>query len=214
MDTCVSKWRFWIVLDGSWGSNELPKLVISLRTSFKNHFFEQSAFATWSKPLLQHLWVVLGPQMRPHGGSQGGSPNHDFRRPDVFKPAQGSFGLWDPFPTPSQVSFLQFWFKISTNSWQISNLLPTDYIVKTENSPDLFADRQSATHMTIDYLSHSSTRNTTNDCNHSSHWKVFTCESHQHNGKLIFLTCKVFVCNIHQRITLFNIWWKRLHLRN
>jgi len=112
LNTCVSKWTFWFVLDRYWGSNELPKLVISLRTSFKNHSFEQSAFATWSKPLLEHFWVVLGPQMRPDGASKGGSTNHDFRLPEAFRLPQGPFGLWDPFPTPCQVPFSQLLFRI------------------------------------------------------------------------------------------------------
>ena len=133
----MPKWTFLFVLGRYWRSRELPKLVISLRTSFKNHYFEQSAFVTWSKPLLEHFWVGLSPQMRPDGASQGGSTNHDFRLPGAVRPAQGSFGLWDPFQAPSQVSFCQIFVRIQTKSWLISNLPPTDYIVKTKKSPKL-----------------------------------------------------------------------------
>ena len=85
------------------GPNEPPKVVISLRTSFKNRFYKHFASRTSSKPLLDHFWVVLSPPMRPKAGRQGGSTNHGFRLPQAFEPFQQSIGLQDPPPTPSQV---------------------------------------------------------------------------------------------------------------
>ena len=83
----------------------MPKTLLLLRTSSKTQVFQVSRISELGKPLLRRLWVVLGSQMRPHGVVPGGSTNHDFRRPDRFWPAHGPFGLWDLFPTPSQVSF-------------------------------------------------------------------------------------------------------------
>ena len=114
-----------------------------------------------------------------------------------------------PFQRLPRSLFYNFGSKFQQILDKFRTFCPLTILQKQRVVLSLFADRQFATHMTIDYLSHSSTRKTTNDCNHSSHWKVFTCESHQHNGKLNFLSCKVFVCNIHQRITLFDIWWKK-----
>ena len=85
------------------GPNEPPKVVISLRTSFKNRFYKHFASRTSSKPLLDHFWVVLSPPMRPKAGRQGGSTNHGFRLPQAFEPFQQSIRLQDPPPTPSQV---------------------------------------------------------------------------------------------------------------
>ena len=111
----------------------LQKLVISLHPSCKNNSCEQSAYATWSKPLLQRFVVVFSPQMRPEGASQGGSTNHVFRLVDAFKPAQGAFGLQDPFPTPSQV-FLMIIFE-NLNKF-LTNFLLT-YVVKTNKTARL-----------------------------------------------------------------------------
>ena len=138
LNICVSKWTLWVVLGRYWASDEPSKLVILLSTSFKNHFFEHSASAPQSKPLLEPFWTVFSPQIRSQGASQGGSPNHDFRLPEAFRPAQGPFGLWDPFPTPFQVSFLRFVCRIWTNSWLISTFCTLNYIVKTKNSPLVF----------------------------------------------------------------------------
>ena len=105
LHTCVSKSTMWEILGTYSGSNEPPKVVISLKTSFKNELFKQSASKTSSKPLLNRFWVVLSPQMRPPGGSQGGSTNHGFRLPEAFEPFQEPVGLRDPLPTPSRVYF-------------------------------------------------------------------------------------------------------------
>ena len=102
-NTDSSKHALWLVSGRFWGSNEPPKVVISLRTSFKNRFYKHFASRTSSKPLLDHFWVVLSPPMRPKAGRQGGSTNHGFRLPQAFDPFQQSIGLQDPPPTPSQV---------------------------------------------------------------------------------------------------------------
>ena len=125
LNSCESKWTFWVVLGGFWASNEPSKLLILLSTSLKNHFFEHSASAPQSKPLLEPFWTVFSSQIRSQGTFQGGSPNHDFRLLEAFRPAQGPFGLWHLFPTPSQVSFLPICVRIWTNSYLISNLLPS-----------------------------------------------------------------------------------------
>ena len=105
---CVSKWTLWVVFGRYFASKEPSKVVILLSTSFKNHFFQHSASAAQSKRILEPFWTVLRPQIRSQGASQGGSPNNDFRLPEAFRPAQGPFGLWDPFPMPSWVFFNRF----------------------------------------------------------------------------------------------------------
>ena len=48
--------------------------------------------------------------------------------------------------------------------------------------------------MTIDYFWLSLTRNTTDSCNDSCHWKVLICESHQRNGQLFFFSLEKCSC--------------------
>ena len=173
--------------------------MISLRASFKNQFFEQSAFTTWSKT----PWGTLLGRFEPSNGTQGrglqGGQEPWLSSSWSLRALPEPVGLRDFFPTPFQVCFSLILNRFWSNCWLISNLLSTDYVVKQQTiTLSLFAERQPSTYM-IDSFWHSSTHNTLDFCNESCHWTVFTCASHQRNRPLIWVTWKVFICEINQR---------------
>ena len=96
LHTCVSKSTMWEILGTYSGSNEPPKVVISLETSFKNELFKQSASKTSSKPLLNRFWVVLSPQMRPQEDTKGGPRTMVFVFLRLLNPSRSQLGSSSP----------------------------------------------------------------------------------------------------------------------
>ena len=108
LNTCVSKSTMWKILGTYSGSNEPPKVVISLKTSFKNELFKQFASKTSAKPLLNRFWVVLSPQMRPPGGCQGGPRTMVFVFLRLLNPSRSQLGSGTPFQRPPGSIFDRF----------------------------------------------------------------------------------------------------------
>ena len=62
---------FWGVSSCLWGSHEPAKVVISLRTSFKNQVSKKCLCKTPFKALLRGFWTMLSPQNDPYWVSRG-----------------------------------------------------------------------------------------------------------------------------------------------